>query len=225
MAVEMIDTRQQTYDTYGDAQFRPLRGNRRGELVVCDFWTQLVLDGRMFHLQVGTESAGVDTTTTAADTLVWMLVDGAAGTTYIPALYEIAVEELASATQIEAYLEIDRAKARYESGGTAFVPTPMRCDSPRVSVAAVAYVGTDITALDKTAVPGSIELGHHTFTEDAINPATGNELHKYVLSARERPLGAVVGVGSILGHCAASTGDAKAQGCLQWAELPTTAVT
>ncbi|MHC4867018.1 MAG: hypothetical protein ACYTEX_23315 [Planctomycetota bacterium] len=225
MALEIADTRQNTYETYGEGQYRPVRSNRRGELVVTDFWQQLIFDGRMFHMQIGTESAGVDTTTTAADTLVWMLLDGVAGTTIIPALYEVAIEELASAVSIETYLEIDRAKARYASGGTAFVPTPMRCDSPRVSVAAAAYVGTDITALAKTAVPGSIEIGHHTYTEEAINPATGNELHKYVLNAKTRPLGVVVGVGSVLCHCAATTGDAKAQGCLQWAEIPTAQVT
>ena len=223
--MELLDIRQQTYDSYQDAQYRPLRGNRRGEMVIIDFWQQLVFDGRMFHMQIGEESAGADTTTVAADTLVWMLLDGVAGTTIIPALYEVAIEEIASAVSIETYLEIDRAKTRYNSGGSAFVPTPMRCDSPRVSIAAKAYVGTDISALAKTAVPGSIEIGHHTYTEEAINPATGNELHKYILNARTRPLGVIVGVGSVLCHCAADTGDAKATGCLEWAELPTTAVT
>ena len=226
MAVEIAQVRQNTYNSYPEAQERPVRSNRRSELVVCDFWTQLVLDGRMFHMQIGTESAPVNSTTTVADTLVWMLVDGVSGTTLLPALYEVDMNILSTATIPEAYLELDRAKVRYSSGGTAFVPENLRTDRPRVSVAAAAYVGTDITAAAKTAVPGSIEIGHHSWMEDAIATGTGTEVGQYYkLSSRDRPLGAVVGVGSVLCHFGSTTADVTGYGCLQWAEIPTDNVT
>jgi hypothetical protein len=224
--VETGKVGQNTYEDYNEGQLHEMRINRRGELVVVDFWTQLVLDGRIFHMQVGTESAPVNATTTVADTLVWMLVDGAAGTTFLPALYEVDMNVLSNATLPEAYLELDRAKVRYSTGGTAFVPENLRTDRPRTSNAGSAYVGTDITAAAKTAVPGSIEIGHHTWMEDAIATGTGTEVGQfYRLSARDRALGAVVGVGSILCHFGSSTGDVTGYGCVQWAEIPTVSVT
>ena len=219
MAREYGKVRQDTYDSYPEGNERIPRSNRRGELVVCDFWTQLMLDGRIFHMQVGTESTSINTTGAADDQTVMFLVDGLEGWTLLPALYEVSIDQLAAATQPEAYLEIDNAKVRYNTGGTAFVPENLRTDRPRVSVAASAIVGPDITALAKTAVPGSIEIGHHTFWENAIDPAIGAELHYYVLSAKQRPLPAVVGVGSIVGHFGASTADATGYACLQWAEM------
>ena len=225
MAREFGKVRQDTYDSYPEGNERIARSNRRGELVVCDFWTQLLLDGRIFHMQVGTESGAVNTTTTADDQTVMFLVDGLDGWTLLPALYEVSLHAAAAATQPEAYLEIDNAKVRYNTGGAAFVPENLRTDRPRVSVAASAIVGPDITALAKTAVPGSIEIGHHTFWEDAIATPTGAELHHYVLSVKERPLPAVVGIGSIVGHFGASTADATGFGCLQWAEVESENVT
>ena len=226
MALEMIDTKQNTYESLGEGQYRPLRGNRRGELVVCDFWTQLVLDGRMFHLQIGTESTPVNATIDIADTLVWALVDGTAGTTILPAMYEESFDLITDATDVDVMFEIDRAKNRWISGGSSFVPTNLRTDTPRVSVATKAYVGTDITTAAKTAVPGSIEMGHHKFFEDNIATGTGNAFHKYVLNGRKRPLGVIVGVGSMLGHfgCATATNDTTGFGSMEWAEIPTTAV-
>ena len=226
MAVEIGRVRQNSYEQYSEGQDRLARINRRAELVVMDFWTQLVLDGRMFHMQIGTESAPVDATTTVADTLVWMLVDGTVGYTILPALYEVDMGTLSTATIPEAYLEIDRAKVRYSSGGTAFVPENLRTDRPRTSIAAAAYVGTDITAAAKTAVPGSIELGHHTWMEDAIATGTGTEVGQhYRLSSRDRPLGAIVGTGSLLCHFGSTTADVTGFGAVQWAELDTADVT
>ena len=211
--------RQDTYESNAEGTERPLRGNRRGELVVCDFWTQLMLDGRMFHMQIGTETTAVNSTGAVDDQTVWMLVDGLTGWTLLPALYEVSIDQLAAATTPEAYLEIDNSKVRYNTGGTAYVPENLRTDRPRTSVAAKAYVGTDITALAKTAVPGSIEIQHHTFFEDAIGTGTGAELHQYTVNARTRPLPAVVGIGSIIGHFGASTADVVGYGCVQWAEV------
>lgn len=227
MGTDLANVKQNSYSNWGDGQDRPPRANRRGELVVCDFWTQLVLDGRMFHMQIGTESTPVNCTVAAADTLVWALVDGAAGTTYIPALWEVSFDLLTNATNVEAYFEIDRAKARWISGGTSYVPENMRTDRPRVSVAAAAYVGADITASAKTAVPGSIEIGHHKFMEDNITTAAGAAFHHYKLTAKNRPMGVIVGVGSMIGHFASGTteNDVTGFGNLDWAEIPTESVT
>ena len=142
MSTEFLRIRQDSYESNAEGTERPPRGNRRGELVVCDFWTQLMLDGRMFHMQIGTESTAVNSTGALDDQTVWMLVDGVDGWTLLPALYE-----------------------------------------------------------------------------DAITTASGAEFKPYIVNARTRPLPAVVGIGSILGHFGASTADVTGFGCLQWGEL------
>ncbi len=70
--------------------------------------------------------------------------------------------------------EIDKSKKRYSSGGTAYTPANLRGDSPR-SFNGAAYVGTDITALAKSAVPASVELRRGLVVEDAqATPAAGD---------------------------------------------------
>ena len=221
MGNTLASVRQSKYDRWLDGQDRPPRANRRGEFVICDFWQQLIFDGRMFHMQIGTESAPVNATVDIDDRLAWTVVDGAAGTTILPALWEVTYDILTDATIVTTMLEIDRAKARYDSGGTAFVPANLRTDSPRASVAAVARVGTDVALLAKTAVPGSIEIGHHMFFEDAIATGTANEHQSWSVRAQDRPMGVIVGVGSLIGHlgCATATNDVTGYGCLQGAEL------
>lgn len=230
MAIQAGKVRQNTYESYPEGTERELRVNRRGELVVIDFWTQLVIDGRMFHMQVGTEDAPTATCGTLDDTLAHMLVDGKVGTTYIPAYADAQLATYAATTVPPmAMLEIDRAKARYSSGGSAFVPENLRTDRPRTSNAAAAYVGEDITALAKTAVPGSMEIARRCFGETA--PTATNEptdfLHNLtpLFVASQRPGAVVVGVGSILLHFGCATADGTGYSVLQWAEIDTDNVT
>lgn len=199
--------------------------NKRGELIVMDFWTQLFMEGRMFHMQIGTESTPANSTTTFNDEVVWMLLDTSAGTTTLPAYCEVHMDTLTTGTAAEAMLEIDRAKNRYSAGGTAFVPENLRTDRPRASTCTKCYVGTDIAAAVKTAVPGSMEIARHVFTEDAIATATGIEVgNPFIFNAKERPGVAVVDIGSVLVHFGATTADVTGYGLLQWAEIPTTSV-
>ena len=230
MAIQAGKVRQNTYESYPEGTERELRVNRRGELVVMDFWTQLALDGRLFHMQIGTEDAPVASTASIDDAMVWALVDGATGTTYIPCFVDVtlALPGNTSATG-DAMFEIDRAKARYTSGGTAFVPENLRTDRPRVSAAAAAYVGTDITAAAKTAVPGSLEVGRKYLFNTAIS--TTNEASDFnsnlvpLYSCHRNAPVVVVGVGSMVLHFGAGTADVNGYGVMQWGEIPTDNVT
>jgi hypothetical protein len=201
--------------------------SKRAELITIDFWTQLVLEGRCFHMQVGTEDAPVNTTGAMDDELAWMLVDTQAGTTTLPAFADVWVTTPSNTTAIaNAMLEIDRAKARYSSGGTAFVPENLRTDRPRASACACAYVwSTDIVTGTKTAVPGSMEIARKCMWD--TTPSTTNEGCDFV--ANVRPLytvrtqlpAAIVGVGSLVFHCGCATADTYVYGVLDWAEIPT----
>jgi len=224
MAVEIGTVRQNSYGDYSEGQERSARINRRAELVVTDFWTQLVFDGRMFHMQLGTEDAPIDLTTSIDDALAWAVADNPAGYVMIPARLQLVVGAWTTATIILGMLEIDNAKARYSSGGTAYVPPNLRTDDPRAAVGTF-YVGTDVTVAAKTAVPGSIELWRHMFAEDVVTTSTGSENSSPVWVASQNVPAVIVGVGSTVIHFGSATADATGYGNFQFAQLPDSSVT
>jgi len=220
------------YSTAPDgAEVESFAVSKRKELIVIDFFTQLVLEGRMFHIQNGTESAPVNTTAAIADTTVWVVLDTSAGTTTIPTYVDVWVNTFAAGTvNLEAMVEVDRLLNRHNTGGTAFVPENMRSDRPRVSTCTNCYVAAagDITLDAKSAVPDSMEIARMTFCE--ATPGSSNEPSDFVMnipklySVLDRPPVAVVDVGSIITHFGAASGDATGFGVMEWAELPTSAV-
>ena len=218
-----VRVQQGTYLATNNNSSADARANRRGELVVIDFWTQLVLDGRVFHIQLGTEDAPINSTTGIDDTTVWALADNPVGITMLPAFAQVVMSGLGAATSPCVMLEVDRAKNRYSSGGTAYVAENLRTDRPRVA-RATAYVGTDITAAAKTAVPGSLEIWRAAWFEDAIATGTGAEWKDASWCAKDMIPVAIVGTGSLVLHFGAATADLTGYGALQWAEMDTDSV-
>lgn len=214
----------QASTAYADGREAQIRANRRGELVVADFWTQMLLDGRLYHVQIGTEDAPVASTTAIDDELVWMLIDQDAGYVTIPFASQITIANWTTATLVGSMLEADFAKARYTSGGTAFVPENMRSDTP-FAYQGTAYVGTDITAAAKSAVPNSVEFHRGTLVEDAqATPAAADAAIAMSYSARRDALVAIVGVGSLIVHHGATTADVNSYGYIQFLQLDRTKV-
>jgi len=218
------------YDTAADGEeVAGFAVSKRQELIVVDFYTQLVLEGRMYHMQIGTEDAPVDSTTSVDDQLAWAMIDTTAGTTTIPTYIDVWVCTVGNTSAtLQAMVEVDRAKNRYVSGGTAYVPENMRTDRPRASTVTKAYVGTDVTIAAKTAVPGSMEIARAVYWE--TTPSATNEPCDFVMniprlySIKDRPPVAIVGVGSLILHLGAGTADSPCYGVMEWGELPTTAV-
>lgn len=195
------------------------RGNRRAEQVVIDFWSQLVFDGRVYHIQVGTEDAPVASTAAIDDELVWALVDNVAGSVVIPTNVQVTVANWTTATLVNAMLEADMAKNRYTSGGTAFVPRNLRSDTP-YAFSGNAYVGTDVTAAAKSAVPNSVELKRGLVIEDAQStPAAADASVVFSYSARVDPNVVLVDASSLVLHFGATTADVNGYGSLQFASF------
>ena len=195
------------------------RGNRRAEQVVIDFWSQLVFDGRVYHIQVGTEDAPVASTAAIDDELVWALVDNVAGSVVIPTNVQVTVANWTTATLVNAMLEADMAKNRYTSGGTAFVPRNLRGDTP-YAFSGNAYVGTDVTAAAKSAVPNSVELKRGLVIEDAqATPAAADASVVFSYSARVDPNVVLVDASSLVLHFGATTADVNGYGSLQFASF------
>ena len=236
MAQEIGTVRQGSYGNYSEGQERSARLNRRGELVVMDFYTQCALDGRVFAVQVGSQDAGaaINSTAAPADTVVFALTDVPVGTTLIPVEAQVAVQTWTTATLISFMLEADMGKLRFSAvgGGGAFTPVNLRGDSPRVSSCA-SYVnlttGAGITAAAKSTiggVDGSFEF--HAFAIETNYGDQGDTIpewgfHWAATNAGAPPI--IVGVGSFLLHFGATTADATGYANYRFIELPTESVT
>lgn len=193
--------------------------NRLGALVVADFVTQLVLGGWAYHMQLGTEDAPIASTTAIDDELVWGLVDNNVGYATIPLAAQVVIANWTTATLIGAMLEVDKSKKRYSSGGTAYTPANLRGDSPR-SFNGAAYVGTDITALAKSAVPASVELHRGILVEDAqATPAAADASIALDYNIRRHIMAVAIDASSVLLHHGATTADVNSYGFLQFAQV------
>ena len=194
--------------------------NRMGMQIVVDFFDQLILSGLAYHMQLGTEDAGVNSTTAIDDQLASMVIDNNAGYAMIPLLYEVTPGVLATATLVQAMLEVDMAKKRYSSGGTAYVMRNLHAQAP-ASLNGAAYVGADITILAKTAVPDSVELARKFYIEDTIADSLGypGAWEECVYSVKQRPMSITYGVGSVVGHFGSATADVTGYAVIEVAQL------
>lgn|SRR3990167_1211382 len=218
---DMFLVRHSSLPAVGESNAERAVLNRMGFQVVVDFFDQLALAGMTFHMQIGTEDAPVDSTTSIDDALVWMIADGTAGYAMIPLLYEVNVATHTTATLYNTMLELDKDIVRYSSGGTAYVPANLRSDDvAAANGSSKFFVGTDITAAAKSAVPNTIEFARSTLTEDVITTSTGvSNINREIYSAKSRPIAVLIDAASILCHHGTATADAGSYGVLQFAQF------
>ena len=196
--------------------------NLMGSQVIADFFTQLVLSGFAYHMQAGTEDAGINATLVIDDTLVWMVADNTAGNAMIPLRYECNPGVVAGATLAMAMLEVDKLIVRYSSGGTAFVPANLRGDDNNSANGSFFIVaGAGITTAGKSAVPNSVELARKDFIEDALGDTLGypGAWSSTVYDIATRPAVVLLDAASILGHLGSASADLVAYGTLQFAQF------
>jgi len=198
--------------------------NLLGFQVVTDFFTQLVLSGYAYHIQIGTEDAGCCSTTSIDDILVWMVADNVAGCAMIPLLYEVNPGVVAGATLAMAMLEVDKDKARYSSSGTAYVPSNLRTDDPNSASGSFYFTtaaGTGVVTSAKSAVPNSVELARKDFLEDTLADTLGypGTWDPCIYSVMSRPPCVLVDASSIVCHNGAASADTTGYGCLQFAQF------
>ena len=213
-------TRYTSFPGIGEGQRDLAVVNSMGMMVVIDAIMQLGLSGFTHHIQIGTEDAPVNSTTSIDDALVWMLADQNAGYAMFPLLCELNFDFVDTGVNSDVMLEVDKEKARYSSGGTAFTPENLSGKDQR-TFAGSAYVGTDITAAAKSAVPDSIELARRTINEDVVTDPTTGKIgwDPVIYSVRARPLAVGVDASSLLVHFGAGTADLNGYGVLQIAQL------
>ena len=110
-----------------------------GQLVVVDFYTAALLDGRGYSVRAGTITAPLTGDIAVTDTAAEMSADAASGTTIMPIYLNAQVESLNGGTLPEIAA---KSVATVSSAGTAFTPLPLKSDgSAAVSTARVQGAG------------------------------------------------------------------------------------
>ena len=190
--------------------------NLMGMPVGMDFFTYMVLLGRVYVVQAGTENAPIDTSP-VDDQAVNMLVDVPAGITAMLLEASCHLVDMTTGTAPEVMIEVDNTKVRYSSAGTAFTPLNMHTGYGNSS-GCLAYVGPDVAAGAKTA-GGSLEIARFTIGNDALATQIASENNNYLWAARVNIPVIVERPGSILLHFGSETADVTGYSQLKLAVL------
>src|SRR3990167_5437939 len=83
---------------FGNQAAPPVALNTLGQLIVCDFYQAMILDGRGYQVRAGTITAPLTGDVAITDTAAEMCADALAGTTIIPAYLNAHVESLNGGT-------------------------------------------------------------------------------------------------------------------------------
>lgn len=190
--------------------------NEFGMPVGMDFAAYMVLLGRAYLVQAGTENAPIDTSP-VDDEAVNMLVDVPTGITVMLLEASCHLADITTGTLPEVMIEIDNAKVRYSSGGTAFTPLNLHTGKGNSS-GCLAYVGPDVAASAKTG-GGSLEIARFTIGNDALATQIASENNNFLWTACVNVPVIVEGPGSIILHFGSATADVTGYSQLKFAVL------
>lgn len=207
--------------TTADGGWLPARSTRDGSICAID-WRQLaVMEGQGYIMQLGDENAPVDSTTSIDDILVWATLDVPTGTTIIPFSAQVAVATWSTSALVDFMIEVDDAKVRRDSGGTAYIPLNLNTGSSNTS-ACTAYTMAGAGVVATAKVTGhSLELFRTSIEVNWGNAADG--IPNFDWNPKVPPT--IVGPASVVLHLGAGTADVTAYGNIQWIEQPSTAIT
>lgn len=193
-------------------------GLRDGAGVTIEWIQALILEGRGFLNQIGTEDAPVLATGSIDDQLAFGIVDVPAGTTAIPYFAQAVIGTWTTATLINFMIEIDNAAVRYSSGGAVFSPLNLRTDSPIASLAgqdaSVFGCPGDIITTARGALQG-LELFRESIEVNVGDAA--DYWPPFLWEPKRSPF--IVGPGSFIMHLGSATADMTAYGVMKWIEL------
>ena len=204
----------QTEVTRGkEGDSKELRLMRDGSLATFDWKQVLAFEGKVYLMQMGTEDAPINSTTSIDAELVTAIIDVPDGSVAIPLWAQMVVATWTTSALVNFMIEVDNAKVRYSSGGTAFTPLNIHTGMPNGS-GCKAYVGPDITVADKTT-GGSLELYRESIELNVGDAADYWPKMEYIPVVS--PI--VQGPASILYHAGAGSADVTMYGNIIWAEL------
>ena len=200
-----------------NGQWADVEATSRGELIVIDFYAQMVNEGRGFQLNIGTL-----TTPTVGDVVITnsaaeMCADAQLGMTVIPTQYDMSVN-LGTGTLHEYAI---KSAAAPSTAGTAFVPLPL------ITGGTAATTTARVAAAGAVSVPAELATTtrRHWSYSNPVAVAAGHSPGNITW----QPLRPPVIVGSSTGSCiyvqvAAATTGPSYFASLDYIELATASI-
>src|SRR3990167_6016593 len=105
----------------GEDALIDIKGSKRGEMCVVDFYTAMILEGRGFQIRAGSVSDPLVGDAPLADTAAEMTVDAVSGYTIIPTFFNVAGNLVTGTVAIITLKAVGAAS----TSGTVFVPLPL----------------------------------------------------------------------------------------------------
>ena len=204
-----------TPERAGEKDIVNWHGLRDGTGVTIDWLQALILEGRGFLNQIGTEDAPVLATGSIDDQLAFGLVDVKAGTTCIPFFAQAVIATWTTSLLVNFMIEIDNTQTRFASGGASFTPLNLRTDDPIASTSDNVYgcPGDIVTAARGTNQ--GLELYRESIEVNVGDLADYNPPMRW--QPKVCPL--IVGPGSFIVHLGSGTADVTAYGAMKWIEI------
>lgn len=165
----MVRVNQDAPRAAGEGNYIDLKGTKRGEACVIDWYTAMVLEGRAFQIRAGSISVPIVGDVAITSTDCEYCVDAGQGLAVIP-VYNCLAINLADSTLYEyAIKTVDTAS----NTGTAFVPLPLLCETNATAAVATGRVdGAGTVQVTAEAVTTTRALWH------AANPVIGGAGHE-----------------------------------------------
>ena len=211
---------QDSYPAHKDGTGGEMRLNRRGELVVPDFFTQLSIDGRVFNASNAVQETLEDISETGRGTNninPALLLDVPSGTTGIP--LEVILDVGADGTDEDIAITIcTDDKIRYASGGAAITPVSMHKGDP-VSTACSFYSGSTTIVAGVNTDDDTIYSARIAAEGAPRTTVTGQP--SFFWSARLFVPPVLVGPAALLVFVVSATADQTYMWSVKWAEIPT----
>lgn len=204
---------QDTLRAEGDGHWVGLKASKRGELVIVDWFTQMVMEGRGFQVRAGTVTTpSVGKASAITDTGADMCVDAPSGTTMIPVFCNISIRLLAK-TLFEGGI---KSVGSASTGGTVFVPLALYQGS---AVAAVCTARMQEAGACTVAAEVVTTTRRHFAFASPVAMGAGNETSEFNWMPRVPPVNN--GVACTYLQIAADTTGPSYYANLDWLELPT----
>ena len=210
MSDQRIYVAQDTIEAAGEGTWMASKGSKMGFQVVMDFYTQMAIEGRCFHVRAGTITTPLTGDIAVTDTAAEMCVDAQTGYTVIPTRLNISVESINGGTLPEAYA---KSVAAISTAGTAFIPLPILTGGAAASTTARVTAAGGVTVTAELATTTRQHFAN-TITAQADRILANETLRGIVLP----------GPACFYVQVAGTTAGPTYFGNLDYIELPTTAV-
>ena len=105
----------------GEGAYIGLKGSKRGEMCILDFYTAMYLEQRAFSVRIGSVSAPVTSDTAITTLEADMCADVVSGLTLIPVYFNFAANLMTGTANEVGFKSVGAAS----TAGTVFVPLPL----------------------------------------------------------------------------------------------------